>query len=179
MAALPNDKLDCAAILIASSLANSYADVVARKNVDKDNKKGNLIGPKIDVANMYGVFMRSKIIKVVKTFDAIDEDESKLPTKTKVLRSIDRMFQDTDRKIFLLYYSGHGRSPSIQYNRKGGDWVFEGLDGNGNKCATYITINHILFLWDSRTKPNDKKQRLVIIADCCYSGGMYLDHHLK
>eukprot|EP00486_Rosalina_sp_Unknown_P016420 CAMPEP_0201587660 /NCGR_PEP_ID=MMETSP0190_2-20130828/146040_1 /ASSEMBLY_ACC=CAM_ASM_000263 /TAXON_ID=37353 /ORGANISM="Rosalina sp." /LENGTH=43 /DNA_ID= /DNA_START= /DNA_END= /DNA_ORIENTATION= len=33
---------DCAAILIASSCATSHEDVVARKNIDKSNPKGNL-----------------------------------------------------------------------------------------------------------------------------------------
>lgn len=214
MAALPNKKEPCAAILIAGSCATSYTDVVARKSIDKSNPKGNLMGSKIDVGNMYGLFLRSKVIKVVKTFDSIDEDEKQSTSKADVLNAINNMFQDTERKTFILYYSGHGRSPSIEHNRKGGDWVFEGVDENGNKSAEFLSLHEIISLWNNRKKPmiedneehppepvaeektnagmmfvvdnfvsavkstfgpqNMDEQRLIIIADCCFSGGMYM-----
>ena len=166
-------KEPCAAILIASSYATSGLDkgVAARKNVDKKNPKGNLMGSKIDVTNMYQLFLKTKIIKVVKTFDSID-DEKESTRRQEILDSIGKMFNDTDRETFILYYSGHGRAPSIEHNRNGGDWCFEGRDQHNNKITTFITLNDILSLWQNRTKPgNNKKQRLIIIADCCYSGG--------
>ena len=175
MAALATgQKESCAAILIASSCATSYSDVVSRVNVDKSNPKGNLLGPKVDVANMYHLFVRSECIKVIKTFDSIDEDQKQASAKSDVLNAIKRMFNDTDRSVFILYYSGHGRSPSIQHNRKGGDWVFEGIDVNGNRFAEFLSLNDIISAWNKRVKPNDgnNSQKLVIIADCCFSGGI-------
>eukprot|EP01084_Bolivina_argentea_P017572 32808_1 len=151
-----------AAVLIASSCATSGLDksAVPRVNVDKTNPKGNLVGAKVDVANMYQLFMKTKVIKVHATFDSIGHETG--TTRSDILTSIQRMFDDTDESIFILYYSGHGTTD--------GDWCFEERDKSANGMVTHITLNDILCSWNNRPIEDGKQQKLIIIADCCYSG---------
>jgi len=147
-------KAGCAAILIASSAASSAADIIPRDKCDK-TEKGNLVGTVSDVAHMQSLFVRSGDIDVVKTFCEIPYNHKKID----VLRSIERMFADSDRESFILYYSGHGRTLR-------GDWCFEGAKTGHYE---FVTLKEILNLYDQR--PGKKaNHKLVIIADCCFSG---------
>ena len=81
-------------------------------------------------------------------------------TRAEILYAIRKLFQDIDRKRFVIYYSGHGKH--------NGDWVLN--DGNGGGIYESISLNDILFLWHHRKTNPNFKQDLVLISDSCHSG---------
>eukprot|EP01084_Bolivina_argentea_P274500 467908_1 len=155
MAIQKHDGYDAAAVLVASSVPSSGSDikgVSSRKFFGVSRSNNNLSGTCIDVCNVLQYFNKSGAIKTIKAFNDPDPTTT---TKINVLKAIKKLFNQYHRKVFVIYYSGHGYSD-------GGKWCFHG--------DQFISLNDILSLFDTRIKSNIHTQQLIIIADSCYSG---------
>ena len=80
-------------------------------------------------------------------------------TRVSFLNKLERLFNTPGKKLFLLYYSGHGS--------RNGNLCTDDIDKSGG-----VSFTDIMNKWKYRKIAARKAQYFVLIADSCHSGAL-------
>jgi len=147
-------------MLTIGTLFSSFFNPTASGAVPKETGLPGLEGPFRDIGNMLLHLTNSKV-EVYDSF--VGRRNSK--SLEEVCLLIQEFFAQSNRHLFLIYYTGHGINHT-------GDWVFK--DGE-------LSFEMLMELWNTRPAKEDTlllrqgrhepaKEHLLVVSDCCFSG---------
>ncbi|KAK3252538.1 hypothetical protein CYMTET_38171 [Cymbomonas tetramitiformis] len=85
-------------------------------------------------------------------------------TRGLFLNKMLNLVSHSDKEIFLLYYAGHGlRGSSLRSPEEVGAFYMED--------TAPVTFADMMKIWEARPG-RKRRQRLIIVADSCHSGGL-------
>jgi len=161
-----NPKSDASAFLVATSSEKSRALSAARHGIVVRDEYCELTSAE-DVKNFRDTLQCLGVSVFQATISTFQENErspnavescEKL-SATTFLNIFNEMIQDRSKSYFFLYYSGHGDED--------GNFVMD----DGSK----ISFDDVVQLWtanlnERRDGHGRRRRRLIIVADCCFSG---------
>jgi len=148
-----NEVRKAAALLIGGTVDNTtYLDQRLEKLMDDCEITIKSKQVSADLALIRQEFHKQKI-------DIIDEIPFQLKAEKRyTVQKIKELFS-VEAKLYIIFWTGHGEQGS-------GDWVF-------SSCRT-LSLDELLKLWKKAALNKNISQikpKLLVISDCCYSGG--------